>query len=258
MVGSTTSSSVSANAIPCRMPPSTWLDAVSGLTIRPTSWTATIRSTRTSPSAGSTATCAIWQPKVCTTKPSGLGPREPEPSIVASPSFPVTSVTSTSIAPSRERIRPSRTSRSPAAISKTSPASWSRVLRTLAAADRTAGITDGVVWSHPGVVWSHPRPGRRRSAACRRRTRARGRAEARAPRPRRSAPPVSVPVPMSWIPVTTDACPSASSRTVACDGGPPPPHQICVAQPIPRRSPSPRGARSSSRPAQPASSAARS
>ena len=52
VVGSTTSSSVSAKAIPCSTPPSTWLDAVSGLTIRPTSWTATIRSTRTSPSAG--------------------------------------------------------------------------------------------------------------------------------------------------------------------------------------------------------------
>ena len=52
VVGSTTSSSESANAIPCRTPPSTWLDAVSGLTIRPTSCTATIRSTRTSPSAG--------------------------------------------------------------------------------------------------------------------------------------------------------------------------------------------------------------
>ena len=43
---------------------------------------------------------------------------------------------------------------------------------------------------------------------------------------------------MSWIPVTTCACPSPSRRTVACDGGPPPPHQICVAQPIPRSRPS--------------------
>ena len=133
------------------MPPSTWLDAVSGLTIRPTSWTATIRSTRTSPRPGSTATCAIWQPKVWTTKPSGFGPREPEPSIVALPSFSVTSVTSASIAPSEERILPSRTSRSPAAISKTSPASWSSVFRTFAAAERTAGITDGVVCEPPAT-----------------------------------------------------------------------------------------------------------
>ena len=99
----------------------------------------------------STATCAIWQPNVLTTKPSGFGPREPEPSIVALPSFPVTSVTSTSIAPSRERIRPSESSRSPAAISNTSPASWRSVLRTFAAAERTAGITDGVVCEPPAT-----------------------------------------------------------------------------------------------------------
>ena len=79
-----------------------------------------------------------------------------------------------------ERMRPSRTSRSSTAISKTSPASWSSVLRTLAAAERTAGITDGVVCEPPAT-------GRRRSGPCRRRPRARGRAGARAPRQRRSA-----------------------------------------------------------------------
>ena len=60
--------------------------------MRPTSCTATTRSTRTSPVPASTATCAIWQPNVLTRKPSGFGPRAPEPSIVASPSFSVTSV----------------------------------------------------------------------------------------------------------------------------------------------------------------------
>ena len=58
---------------------------------------------------------------------------------------------------------------------------------------------------------------------------------------------VSVPVPMSWMPVVTSARPSASRRIDACAGGPPPPHQICVAQPIPRRSPSAPGSRSASR-----------
>ena len=58
---------------------------------------------------------------------------------------------------------------------------------------------------------------------------------------------VSVPVPMSWIPVVTSARPSASSRIVAWAGGPPPPHQICVAQPIPRSKPSGCGSRSESR-----------
>ena len=49
---------------------------------------------------------------------------------------------------------------------------------------------------------------------------------------------------MSWTPVTTSARPSASTRTVAWAGGPPPPHQIWVAQPIPRSSPSGCGSRS--------------
>ena len=241
VVGSTTSSSESAKPIPCSTPPSTWLEAVSGLTIRPTSWTATIRSTRTSPSAGSTATCAIWQPKVLTTKPSGFGPREPEPSIVALPSFSVTSVTSASIAPSCERIRPSRISRSSAAISKTSLGQLEQ---------RLAHLRRGR--AHGG----HHRRRRLRAAGdravdVRRRCRRRSRARAASGSPSSSAAticaPVSVPVPMSWIPVTTCAWPSASSRTVACDGGPPPPHQICVAQPMPRSRPSACGSRSSSR-----------
>ena len=118
---------------------------------RPMSCTATTRSTRTSPGRGSTATCAIWQPKVWTANPSGFGPRPPEPAIVASPSFSVTAVTASSSAPSRERKRPSRTTRSSAETSNTSPASSSSVLRTLAAAARTAGITDGVVCEPPAT-----------------------------------------------------------------------------------------------------------
>ena len=138
--------------MPWRTPPSTWLDAASGLTIRPTSWTATIRSTRTSPVPGSTATCAIWQPNVWTRKPSGFGPREPEPSIVALPSFPVTSVTSTSSAPSRERIRPSaivevvgRDLEHVGGELEQGPAHLRRPR------DRTAGITDGVVIEPPAT-----------------------------------------------------------------------------------------------------------
>ena len=68
-----------------------------------------------------------------------------------------------------------------------------------------------------------------------------------------------MPVPMSCVPVTTVARPSAPRRTSACAGGPPPPHQIWQAAPRPRRRPSgPGSAASASRSAQPASSAARS
>ena len=100
---------------------------------------------------GSTATWAIWQPNVLTRKPSGFGPRAPEPSIVALPSFPVTSTMSASSAPSRERMRPSETVRSSAAISKTSAASPSSWRRTLPAALRTAGSTAGVVIEPPAT-----------------------------------------------------------------------------------------------------------
>ena len=70
-------------------------------------------------------------------------------SIVALPSFPVTSTTSTSSAPSRERIRPPVSSRSSAEISSTSAARLRRMRRTFPAALRTAGITAGVVIEPP-------------------------------------------------------------------------------------------------------------
>ena len=163
----------------------------------------------------------------------GSGPREPEPSIVASPSFSVTSVTATSSAPSRERMRPSRTSRSSAAISNTSPASCEQRLAHLRRRRAHGG---------------HHRRRRLRAARdravdvrapCRRRRRAR----ASSGRPSSSAATicaaVSVPVPMSWMPGHDERRGRrASRRTVACDGGPPPPHQIWVAQPMPRSRPS--------------------
>ena len=137
--------------MPWMTPPSTWLEAASGLTMRPTSWTATTRSTVTTPVPGSTATWAIWQPNVFTRNPSGLGPRAPEPSIVAFPSLPVTSTTSASSAPSFERMRPSDTTRSSTPISKTSAASPSSCRRTFPAALRTAGRTAGVVIDPPAT-----------------------------------------------------------------------------------------------------------
>ena len=75
------------------IPPSTWLDAPSGLMTRPTSWIAAILSTRTSPVSTSTATSATWTPNVRTRIPVGFGPRAPLPRICASASSPVTSST---------------------------------------------------------------------------------------------------------------------------------------------------------------------
>ena len=49
MRGSCSRSSESVWPMPWMIPPSTWLDAPSGLITRPTSWTAAIRSTHTSP-----------------------------------------------------------------------------------------------------------------------------------------------------------------------------------------------------------------
>ena len=46
---------------------------------------------------------------------------------------------------------------------------------------------------------------------------------------------VRVPVPMSCIAVTTVARPSEPTRTQAYEGGPPPPYQIWLARPTPRR-----------------------
>ena len=63
-MGSSSRCSESVCPRPWMIPPSTWLDAPSGLMTRPTSWIAAIRSTRTSPVSTSTATSATWTPKV--------------------------------------------------------------------------------------------------------------------------------------------------------------------------------------------------
>ena len=131
------------------MPPITWLRAPMGFTTRPMSCTATTRSTVTSPVPASTATCAIWQPNVFAFMPSGLGPREPEPEIHASPSFPVTSVIGSRRVPSTERISPSSSVRSDAEISNMSAASPRISARTWWAAERTAGAIDASVIDPP-------------------------------------------------------------------------------------------------------------
>ncbi|CAM5580101.1 hypothetical protein SCYAM73S_08154 [Streptomyces cyaneofuscatus] len=51
--------------MPHVIPPTSWLRAVSGLTIRPAAKMPSIRRTRTSPVAVSTATSANWAPKAC-------------------------------------------------------------------------------------------------------------------------------------------------------------------------------------------------
>ena len=122
------------------MPPITWLRAPIGLTTRPMSCTATTRSTVTRPVSVSTATCAIWQPKVFTAMPSGLGAREPEPVTQALPSLLGDVVDrGARRVPSVERTSPSASSRSEAAISNMSAASSSSCVRTWWPADRTAG-----------------------------------------------------------------------------------------------------------------------
>ena len=55
--------------MPWMIPPSTWLDAPSGLITRPMSWIAAIRSTVTSPVSTSTATSATCMPNVSTSMP---------------------------------------------------------------------------------------------------------------------------------------------------------------------------------------------
>ena len=104
------------------MPALDLAEAVSGFSTRPMSWTATMRSTSISPVAGSTATCAIWQPNVLTRMPSGFGPREPVPTSCARPSLPVTSPSGLRSAPSRLTISPPTRSRSSAETSKRSDA----------------------------------------------------------------------------------------------------------------------------------------
>ena len=132
-----------------RIPPITWLRAPIGFTTRPTSCTATTRSTVTSPVPVSTATWAIWQPKVFTFMPSGFGPREPEPEIHAFPSLPVTSVIGWRSVPSTERISPSSSVRSEAEISNMSAARPRISVRTWWAADRTAGAIEASVIEPP-------------------------------------------------------------------------------------------------------------
>ena len=84
VAGSSSRSSESVCPMPWMIPPSTWLDAPSGFTTRPTSWNAATRSTRISPVSMSTATSATWTPNVSTCIPVGLGPRAPLPRICAS------------------------------------------------------------------------------------------------------------------------------------------------------------------------------
>ena len=61
---------------------------------------------------------------------------------------------------------------------------------------------------------------------------------------------VLVPVPRSCTPASTSALPSGRSLTIALAGGPPPPPQIWLATPNPRRT-APTSVRRISRPAQP-------
>ena len=89
--GSSSRSSESVCPMPWMIPPSTWLEAPSGLTIRPTSWIAATRSTTTSPVSTSTATSTTWTPNVRTLIPVGFGPRAPLPRICDSSSTSTTS-----------------------------------------------------------------------------------------------------------------------------------------------------------------------
>ena len=63
-------------------PPWTCDRAVSGSMTRPMSWTATTRSTVTSPVRGSTSTSAKWAPNVFIETSSGFGIRAPRPMTV--------------------------------------------------------------------------------------------------------------------------------------------------------------------------------
>ena len=196
--------------------------------IRPTSWIAAIRSTRTSPVSTSTATSATWTPKVSTRIPAGFGPRAPLPRIWPSSSRPVTS-SSGHEPPSAETMLP--------------PSQREHALLDVVALRGDLEDLPRRVRGGRAHGRAHARERRR---AGRRSTAYGPRAESpscdadalererRAPR-RRSAPsPSACPVPMSCIAVTTVARPSEPTRTHAYEGGPPPPYQIWLASPTPR------------------------
>ena len=172
--------------MPWMIPPSIWLDAPSGLITRPTSCTAAIRSTHTSPVSMSTATSATWTPNVSTCLPVGFGPRAPLPRICASSS---TSTTSATDAPFIPRC---------SAIS-------SICSRASAAAARTAGPTDGVV-DEPALSVAY---GPRSESPSVTVTCSSGMPSSSAAI---CAIAVRVPVPMSCIAVTTVARPSEPTR----------------------------------------------
>ena len=224
------------------IPPSTWLRAPSGLITRPMSWIAAIRSTVTSPVSTSTATSATWTPKVSTRIPVGFGPREPLPVICASSSRPVIS-SSGQDPPSAETTRPSRSDNTRCSRSNFC-AAISRICRAAsAAAARTAGPIDGVVEEPAETEAYVPRA----ESPSETRTRSSGSPSSSAAI---CAIAVRVPVPMSCIAVRTVAEPSELTRTPAYDGGPPPPYQIWLASPVPRRTEPSERARTSSRRAQ--------
>src|SRR3972149_4866563 len=66
-----TRSSCRAKPRPWMMPPSTWLEAVSGLTTRPISWAGTMRSTRTSPGRGAPPPAGTDQALLGVVRPGG-------------------------------------------------------------------------------------------------------------------------------------------------------------------------------------------
>ena len=239
--------------MPCRTPPSTWLDAVSGLTIRPTSWTATIRSTRTSPSAGvdrdlrDLAAERVHDEavRVGAARAGAVDRRVAELLGHLGHVDVDRAVARADAAVARSRGRRPR-SRS------TSPASWSSVLRTFADGRahgrhhrrrRLRAAGDGPVdvraVSPPTTrTWSSGRPSSSAATIC---------------------ALVSVPVPMSWMPVTTMrvAVGVEPHRRVRRRPAAAPPDLRRAAhaaqEPVGLRLP-----RSSSRRSQPASSAARS
>ena len=213
---STTRSSERANPSAWMTPPCTCDSAVSGLTMRPMSCTATIFSTKISPVRTSTSTCAKCAPKVLIDMPSGFGKREPLPMTVLFSSFFEISATVV-FAPLLTTCPASRRS-SRTGVSRTPAAAARNCSRASFAARRTAGPTDASV-SDPALigpygpsVFSIPSSSAHTCART-----------------------VRVPVPMSCVPARSTTVPSALKCTVAYAGGPPPPPQICVAMPSPRR-----------------------
>ena len=152
--------------------------------------------------------------------PSGFGPREPEPSICALPSLPVTSTTGSRSAPSRETNSPFD---DPQVVGRDLE-HVAGELEQLAAQVVGRGAHGGHHRRHR-LRAARDRARRRRSASPPTSTRTRS-----SGRPSSSAATIAnavvTPVPMSWMPVTTVTTPSRPRRTSACAGGPPPPHQI--------------------------------